>query len=201
MTYDYNDKSVSTRRHLYNCVAGTDDFCKEWINSKSDNECDILWADLTSFIKARKERSNKAIGPAFDEWLKIHYPTEYQRRQNMLDELWSGKHQELVDYDKLNEKELLLYWKLSLNKIERHMFSCPEWEAWSEKAEASLVKWLQMKVSQERIDQLDISVFEKATEYAEAKLMMTVDAQGFVIDEPLSDDELFAEWKAENKQP
>lgn len=199
MTYNYNDKSISTRQHLYNCVAGTDDFCKEWINSKSNNECEILWADLTSSIKARKERSNKAIGPAFDEWLKINHPVEYQRRQDLLDELWNGKKQDPVDYDTLSEQDLLYYWRKSLNKIERHMFNNPEWEEWSEKAETSLVKWLQMKVSQERIDQLDISVFEKATECAVPKLMLRVDAQGFVLDEPLSEDELFAEWKSENQ--
>ena len=201
MTYDYNDKSISIRQHLYNCVVGTDDFCKEWINTNSDNVCDILWADLTSPIKARKGRSNKATDPAFNEWLKINHPTEYQRRQDIWDELRYGKKREPVDYDKLTENELLLHWRLSLNKIELRMFSCPEWPEWAEKAETSLVKWLQRNVSQERIDQLDISVFERSTKYEEPKLMLRVDAQGFVIDEPLSDDELFAEWKAENKQP
>lgn len=198
--YNYNDKSISVRQHLHNCVAGSDDFCREWIDTKSDNECDIWWSDLTSSIKARKERSNKAIQPAFDEWLKINHPVEYQRRQDIWDGLWNGKRQEPVDYDKLSEQDLLYYWRKSLNKIERHMFNSPEWPSWSAKAEASLVKWLQMHVSQWRIDELDISVFERSTECKEPKLLMTVDAQGIVLDKPIGYDELFAEWKAENQK-
>lgn len=196
--YDYNDKSISTRQHLINCVAGTDDFCKEWINSKSDIECDILWADLTSSIKARKERSNKAVGRAFDEWLKINHPTEYQRRQDMLNKLWHGNAHQTVDYDTLSEQDLLYYWRKSLNKIERHMFISPEWQSWSAKAETHLVKWLQMKVSPERIDQLNISLFEKATECLDLQPAQTVHVHGFVMDEPLDYDQLFSQWKSEN---